>query len=70
MDAEELLRRYGAGERDFRGIILYRADLGGAELHSVDLSGARLININLEGAFLELDLYPSPRNVNWGDTEL
>ena len=40
--AEELLRRYADGERDFAGV----------DLHGVDLSGAVLTGINLDRADL------------------
>ncbi len=62
MDAEELLRRYAAGERDFtgvkllrvrlidrelRGIIFKEADLSHAILDWTNLSYANLSNANL-----------------------
>lgn len=52
IDAQELLRRYASGERDFKGIILHRDDLRGAELHSVNLYGAHLSYVKLRGANL------------------
>jgi hypothetical protein len=62
MTADELLRRYAAGERDFRrvslrGEILSWADLSGADLSGADLSGANLnwanlYRVNLTGADL------------------
>ena len=62
MDAQELLRRYAAGERDFskarlRGIMLDMTDLkdinlSGADLSGADLSGADLSGANLSGARL------------------
>jgi len=39
--AEELLRRYAAGERDFQNIILEYADLSGVELQKIDITGAQ-----------------------------
>jgi hypothetical protein len=69
MTAEELLQRYQAGERDFRGVrlrgIFLRdtslhgidlscADLRGASLMGVDLSQANLRRANFSGAFLIL----------------
>lgn len=39
MDAEELLSRYTAGERDFSGADLEDADLSGINLNDADLSG-------------------------------
>jgi uncharacterized protein YjbI with pentapeptide repeats len=47
MDAKELIRRYGAGERDFPG-----SDLRGANLHEANLHEANLSNANLQGASL------------------
>ena len=37
---EELLARYAAGERDFRGVILQYVSLDGVELEGVDFTGA------------------------------
>jgi len=52
MTSEELLERYAAGERDFRG-----ADLAGAYLTGADLTGANLTGADLAGAYLtEADL--------------
>jgi uncharacterized protein YjbI with pentapeptide repeats len=45
MDAQELIRRYKAGERDFRG-----ADLRGARLGDADLRGVSLVRADLTGA--------------------
>jgi len=63
IDAEELLRRYAAGERDFSGVNLWGANLSGcnltdiklekAELSRTNLSGANLQNANLDQADLE-----------------
>jgi uncharacterized protein YjbI with pentapeptide repeats len=60
MDVEELYRRYAAGERDFSGVDLSRADLnvanvtyiedlqpGQNELSGINLSGANLTRANL-----------------------
>ncbi len=44
MDAEELLSRYTAGERDFSGV-----DLSGADLEDADLSGINLNDADLSG---------------------
>jgi uncharacterized protein YjbI with pentapeptide repeats/stress response protein SCP2 len=53
ISAEEFLRRYKEGERDFTGINLSGVDLSGKTLHSVNLS-----NANLSGAELsEADLF-------------
>jgi hypothetical protein len=53
----ELLERYAAGKRDFRGANLWganlrRADLSGADLSGADLSQASLTGANLTGADL------------------
>lgn len=50
--AGELLRRYAAGERNFLGAQLDRADLYGAQLSGANLYGASFINANLERAKL------------------
>jgi uncharacterized protein YjbI with pentapeptide repeats len=47
--AEDLLRRYAAGERDFPQIILEYADLSGADFQRINLQGARLSYVNLSG---------------------
>lgn len=58
MTAEELIRRYAAGERDFSGTDLRGADLSEADLRGVDLSEANLREANLSGANLsEVNLY-------------
>jgi len=43
MDAEELLKRYAAGERDFSGIQISRCDL-----RDVDLRGANFTKANFK----------------------
>jgi uncharacterized protein YjbI with pentapeptide repeats len=48
MEAQELITRYEAGERDFGWANLYQTDLGGAVL-----SGAVLYHVNLGGANLK-----------------
>ena len=60
MKASELLRRYAAGERDFRGVNLRGqsfkgqdlsgADFSGADIRSADFSGATLCGVNFSGA--------------------
>jgi len=50
--AKELLERYRAGERDFRGAELPGANLGKTELPGIDLSGADLTRANLFAADL------------------
>lgn len=62
MDAAELLRRYGDGERDFAGAKLARVnlrdavlvgiDLHDADLREADLCGADLSNADLSDAYL------------------
>lgn len=47
MDANELLRRYTAGCKDFQDIVLEYADLSGAKLQSLDLRGASFNYVNL-----------------------
>jgi uncharacterized protein YjbI with pentapeptide repeats len=43
MDAEELLRRYAAGERDFSGANLRRIKLQYVSLSGINLSGVDLL---------------------------
>jgi len=55
--AEELLRRYAEGERDFEsanlsGANLVRANLSGAKLRNAKLRGANLVRANLSDADL------------------
>lgn len=58
MDAKELLKRYGAGKRIFRGANLYLANLSGMDLSGTDLSSANLSGANLSGANLSgVDLW-------------
>ncbi|NET53895.1 MAG: pentapeptide repeat-containing protein, partial [Merismopedia sp. SIO2A8] len=42
MEVNEILRRYAAGERDFRGLELREAELINANLQGVNLSQADL----------------------------
>jgi uncharacterized protein YjbI with pentapeptide repeats len=56
-NVRELLERYVAGERDFRGINLIQANLSGynlseADFSQADLSGAKFIGSNLSWAIL------------------
>jgi uncharacterized protein YjbI with pentapeptide repeats len=63
MNAQELIQRYKAGERDFSLTELFGADLHeaelfgailhGADLREADLSGADLREVNLDWAILE-----------------
>ncbi|MEO1373843.1 MAG: pentapeptide repeat-containing protein [Cyanobacteria bacterium J06635_10] len=50
IDAQELLKRYAKGERDFRNIFLDGVDLSGVNLQSINLCGAHLSHVNLQGA--------------------
>jgi uncharacterized protein YjbI with pentapeptide repeats len=47
MTAEELLRRYEAGERDFSGVDLYGITLEEVELPDIRLNGANLYGVTL-----------------------
>lgn len=52
--AEELLRRYANGERDFSGVCLgYEANLIGVDLRGINLSKAEMITVKLIGANLD-----------------
>ena len=42
MDAQELVEKYNAGQRDFGNAYLVRADLSGAVLREANLSEANL----------------------------
>ena len=52
MEAQELVRRYKAGERDFSKVELLGANLSEADLSDVNLSGANLFRADLRGANL------------------
>ena len=45
MDREELLERYAAGKRDFRGVIFQHINLDGIELEGTDFTGAIFNNV-------------------------
>jgi len=53
LSAEELLRRYAEGERNFQDKILHRVDLSSADLRDIDLSRSRLSYVNFSCACLE-----------------
>ena len=53
LSAEELLRRYAEGERNFQDKILHRVDLSSADLRHIDLSRSRLSYVNFSCACLE-----------------
>lgn len=57
MTAEELLRRYAAGERNFAGVRFWSSNVPGSALREIDLS-----NITLSGAYLAY--------LNFGETDL
>ena len=50
MDAEELLNRYAAGERDFTGVSLKGINLSGVNIRDSKLDCADLRAANLSGA--------------------
>jgi uncharacterized protein YjbI with pentapeptide repeats len=52
MDASELLVRYAAGERDFRGSNFSKAELSGTDLREINLSAANLSDAKLYNANL------------------
>ena len=52
MKASELLRRYAAGERDFRGVSLRGQSLKGQDLSGADFSGADIRSADFTGAVL------------------
>ncbi|MEH2381440.1 MAG: pentapeptide repeat-containing protein [Nostoc sp.] len=56
VNAQELLKRYADGERDFRDIILHRVDLSGVNLRAVNLCGAYFSHVNLQDTILEGEL--------------
>ncbi len=77
MSADDLIKEYKAGKRDFEGVTLRganlrganldgadlgNADLDGADLYDADLSNADLSNANLRGANLD-DAYLNDTNL-------
>jgi len=55
LKAQDVLRLYAAGERDFRGTILRgcnfrNADLSGADFSGADICSARFVEATLRGA--------------------
>jgi uncharacterized protein YjbI with pentapeptide repeats len=52
MEAEELIKKYVAGARDFPGVMLTEVNLSQVNLSEVNLSGANLSIANLSGADL------------------
>jgi uncharacterized protein YjbI with pentapeptide repeats len=52
IDAEELIGRYAAGERNFVDISLRWEDLSGANLTGVNLTGAIFVRVNFSRANL------------------
>ncbi len=55
MTTEELLKRYAAGERDFRGVFWPGADLQEARLREADLRDADMQAVNLNGGEKKAD---------------
>jgi uncharacterized protein YjbI with pentapeptide repeats len=51
-DVDEFLKRYAAGERDFHGIYLCKANLAGQDLRKVNLINTDLREAKLDGADL------------------
>lgn len=68
MDAQELLKRYKNGERDFQKVELSYADLRRTDLTGICLKGAKLPDVNLSDARLvEADLsYADLQNAEMG----
>jgi uncharacterized protein YjbI with pentapeptide repeats len=52
MDAQEILKRYAAGQRDFSRVSLIQVCLTNANLIGVHLIGAHLIGADLRGTDL------------------
>jgi 2-iminobutanoate/2-iminopropanoate deaminase len=85
MDAEELLQKYAAGQRQFhsvnlRGIDLqgvnlseidfYNADLTGADLTGANIYGATFKNADLTGAIMpDGEVYQTPIDLEFGKPE-
>ena len=64
MNAEEILKRYAEGDRDFAKVILLEANLSGANLQKANLSEANLSVANLSGSNLsEANLTRAKLNV-------
>ncbi len=61
MDANEVLKRYADGERDFRLQDLKGLNFVQATLNHVDFTGTNLSGANLDGADL------SDANLNWSN---
>ena len=64
MNAEEILKRYAEGDRDFAKVVLLEANLSGANLHKANLTEANLSVANLSGSNLsETNLTRAKLNV-------
>lgn len=74
LSAEELLRRYGEGERNFQDKILHHVDVSSADLRDIDLSRSRLSYVNFSCACLEnvglgFAIFPAFRNARFSRDE-
>ena len=54
MDAQELIARYKAGERDFPGVDLSEVQLTYTHFPNINLSNANLSGVNFLGADLSV----------------
>ena len=52
MTAEELLRRYAAGERDFKGAKLKNLDFGNVDLSDINFTNTSINNVKFDGTNL------------------
>ena len=66
MNAEELISKHRAGERDLRNVNLAWMDLTGADLSGSDLREASLHRVNLRAANDSLLACPPLRNLARG----
>jgi|GEM_PF-6743498 len=64
MDAEELLRRYAGGERDFAGIRFSSQALREVNLSGINLRGDRISQSCITVLFCSPDFGSMPRNAN------
>ncbi|MEH2167491.1 MAG: pentapeptide repeat-containing protein [Nostoc sp.] len=66
MDAEELLQRYAAGERDFPGVRLRGVFLDRAELREINLTRDDLSGSDLSGASFQVSNFRLPEYIPLG----